>query len=252
MPDGAAAETVVGAHVVHVMGTVVSFDLCDPVPIGAYEAAVRVLHRADRRFSTYRPDSDISRLRRGEISVGDCHPDIDDVLGLCRLATEQTDGYFTAFPYGDLDPTGLVKGWAIERASAVLVDAGSSRHSVNGGGDIQLAGDAGRAPWRVGITDPADRMRIVAVAVRQDGAVATSGNAERGHHIVNPRTGLTADRFASVTITAGSLIDADVLATAAFARGEGAIPWVERMPEVDGLFVGHDGAITATTSFPFG
>jgi thiamine biosynthesis lipoprotein len=252
MPDAATAETVVGIHVVHVMGTVVSFDLRDPIPAAAYDKAVRLLRQADQRFSTYRPDSDISRLRRGEIRISECHPDVDEVLGLCQRATEQTERYFTSFPYGELDPTGLVKGWAIQRASEELVDAGSSRHSVNGGGDIQLVGDTRAAPWRIGITDPADRTRLVAIAACQDGAVATSGSAERGNHIVNPRSGLTADHFASVTITARSLIDADVLATAAYARGESAIEWLERMPDVEGVFVGRDGVVTATASFPFG
>jgi FAD:protein FMN transferase len=252
MPNAAKAATTVGIHVVDVMGTVVSFDLREPVPVPAYDEAVRLLQQADQRFSTYRPDSDISRVRRGDIRVSDCHPDIDEVLGLCQRATEQTDGYFTTFPYGDLDPTGLVKGWAIQRASAVLLDAGSSWHSVNGGGDIQLAGHALSTPWRVGITDPTDPTRVVAVAVCQDGAVATSGNAERGHHIVNPRTGLTANHFASVTITAPLLIDADVFATAAFARGESAIAWVERLPDVDAMFVRPDGSVTATSSFPVG
>jgi FAD:protein FMN transferase len=252
MPDAATALTIAGTHVVHVMGTVVSFDLRDPVPRSAYDESVRLLHQADQRFSTYRSDSDISRLRRGEIRSGDCHPDVDEVLGMCLDATKQTDGYFTAFPYGDLDPTGLVKGWAIQRASQILLDAGSTWHSVNGGGDIQLVGDEHSPAWRVGIVDPADRMRVIAIAICHDGAVATSGNTERGHHIMNPRSGLTADYFASVTITARSLIDADVLATAAYARGESAIAWIERMPEVDGLFVDQGGSITTTTSFPLG
>jgi thiamine biosynthesis lipoprotein len=252
MPDATTAQTTMGTYAVHVMGTVVSFDLRDPVPTRAYEESVRLLHQADQRFSTYRPDSDISRLRRGEIRSSDCHADVDEILGLCQIATEQTDGYFTAFPYGDLDPTGLVKGWAIERASGILVEAGSTRHSVNGGGDIQLVGNAGSPPWRVGITDPSDKTQITAVAACQNGALATSGNAERGHHIVNPRTGLTVGHFASVTISARSLIDADVLATAAFARGQSAFAWIERMPAVEGLFVAHDGSIAATRAFPFG
>jgi FAD:protein FMN transferase len=243
----------IGHHAVRVMGTVVSFDLREPVPADALDRAIRLLHHADETFSLYKSNSDIARLGRVEIPLEDCHPDVEEVLGLCQAATQMTDGYFTAFPHGRLDPTGLVKGWAVQRASDVLTEAGSHRHAVNGGGDVQLAGDPDRWPaWRIGITDPNDRSQILSVVACHHGAVATSGSAERGLHIVNPKTGRLADHFASVTITARTLIDADVLATSACARGADAIEWIERMPGVEGLFVTPDGAIESTSGFPHG
>jgi thiamine biosynthesis lipoprotein len=234
------------------MGTVVSFDLRDPVPVSAYDAAVDILRQADQRFSTYREDSEICRLRRGELRLDRCHPDVEEVLGLCLVATEQTEGYFTAFPHGELDPTGLVKGWAIKRVSDLLVDAGSGWHAVNGGGDIALTARTSAAnEWRVGISDPTDRSRVVAVASCRNGAIATSGTAERGRHIINPRTAQAATYFASVTILAATVLDADVLATAAFARGESAVDWIEQLPNVEALFVLGGGSVTWTSGFRF-
>jgi thiamine biosynthesis lipoprotein len=247
-PDGSVTELRSGRFTHRVMGTVVSFDLHDPVPAQALLDAQRSLDRADRVFSTYRRDSDISRLDRGECRLIDCDPDVMTVLDLCADATAATDGYFTAIVAGHLDPSGLVKGWAIERASDLLRAAGSRHHVVNGGGDIQAVGTTGHGdPWRVGIVDPNDRDRVLAVVDVTDRAVATSGTAERGRHVVNPRTGQPADHFASVTVTCPRLTDADVLATAAVARGSEALDWLENLPDVDALLVTADGSITRTS-----
>jgi thiamine biosynthesis lipoprotein len=246
----ATVETIVGRHIVHVMGTVVSFDLRDPVPQSAFTDAVAALHEADQVFSLYRPDSDITRLARGEVGTEDCHPDVDEVLSLAAIAADMTDGYFSAYPCGSLDPTGIVKGWAIQRASRLLDDAGSRRHAVNGGGDVQLAGCASAEPWRIGIADPYTPGAVAVVADCRDGAIATSGTAERGPHIMNPLTGRPAEYFGSVSVTAPTLIEADVFATAAFARGESAIDWLEAMPGVEALFIGPGTRLTATTRFP--
>src|SRR5205085_9062412 len=109
-------------------------------------------------------------------------------------------GYFSPFWDGAVNPTGLVKGWAIERASEILRTHGSANHAVNGGGDMQLAGEAGPgSPWRVGIADPFDRTRVLTVVSGRDVAVATSGTAERGAHIVDPRSGAPATDLAAVT-----------------------------------------------------
>lgn len=243
-------EGIVGHHAVHVMGTVVSFDLREPVPRSVLAEAVAALHHADRTFSLYRPDSDVTRLARGELRVEDCHPDVEEVLSLCADAMVMTDGYFTAFPNGSLDPTGIVKGWAIQQSSEILDDMGSQRHAVNGGGDVQLARHETQESWRIGIADPHAPGEIVVVASCPHGAMATSGNAERGPHIVNPLTGNPATYFDSVSVTARTLIEADVLATAAFARGESAIDWLEAMPGVEALFIGPGTRLTATAGFP--
>jgi thiamine biosynthesis lipoprotein len=243
-------EPLVGRFSHSVMGTVVSFDLHDPVSVETMSTVTRWLDHTDRVFSTYRRDSDISRLDRGECRLADCDPDVALVLRLCAQASTTTEGYFSATAGGHLDPSGLVKGWAIERASELLRAAGSRHHVVNGGGDIQAVGPTGDGtPWRVGISDPADGARVLCVVDVVGRAVATSGTAERGQHVLNPRTGRPADHFASATVISTRLTDADVLATAAIARGATALEWLERMPGVTALLVTTDRQILRTSNW---
>jgi thiamine biosynthesis lipoprotein len=241
-------------HVEHCMGTVFTIDIRDPGSWGvAIGEAVAWLHRVDEVFSTYRSDSDISRIRRRELAVDGADPDVAAVLDLCAVIEAETDGYFTAFWDTEIDPTGLVKGWAIERASRLLAARGSHNHSVNGGGDVQLAGEpAPGRPWRVGIVDPLDRTRVLKVVEGSDFAVATSGTAERGAHIVNPVTGAAAGELASVTVVGRSLTRCDAYATAAFARGRGARRWIEGVPDHEALIVSAHGLVTQTAGLPVG
>jgi thiamine biosynthesis lipoprotein len=244
-------EPLTGRFIQRVMGTVVSFDLHDPVSASTLADAQGWLDEVDAVFSTYRTDSDISRLDRGETRLTDCDPRVATVLELCARATAVTDGYFSATADGHLDPSGLVKGWAVERASDLLSNAGSRRHVVNGGGDIQTVGrSASKQPWRVGIADPFDRNRVLATVGVIDLAVATSGIAERGHHVIDPRTGRPAGHFASVTVICPRLTDADILATAAMARGPNALDWLEALPGVSALLVTAGGEVASTPGWP--
>ena len=234
------------------MGTVFTIDIRDRGEWAeAIDSVVRWLHFVDATFSTYRADSDMSRIRRGELRVADADPEVGVVLELCALAQRETGGYFTAQPHGLLDPTGLVKGWAIERASMLLREFGSSNHAVNGGGDMQLAGEAGPAePWRVGVSDPHDPSRVLGVVTGRDLAVATSGVAERGSHIVNPFTGRPATGLASVTVVGSGITDADVYATSAIAMGPDAVRWLESLAGLEALLVTTDGDVAATGGWP--
>ena len=232
-------------HAEPVMGTVVSFDV--PVTArydGSLDDAIKWLHWVDRVFSPFLPDSDVSLLAAGETTVDGCAPEMAEVIEACAFVRELSGGYFTASPRGRFDPSGYVKGWAVERAADILSAAGSASHLVNGGGDVQCAGDraspAGPAPgdvagpegppWRVGIADPLRRGRLALVVEARDCGVATSGTAERGAHIVNPRTGEAAAGLASVTLVGPRLALADACATAAFAMGpELARAWTESL-----------------------
>jgi FAD:protein FMN transferase len=236
-------------HVEHCMGTVFTLDIRDRgVWDDAISDAVGWLHSVDRVFSTYRADSDISRVGRGDLVVVDADPRVAEVLGLCAQLQRETGGYFTAMVHGRLDPTGLVKGWAIEGASDILRAHGSHNHALSGGGDMQLAGErAPGEPWRVGISDPFQSARVLTVVTGRDVAVATSGVAERGAHIVNPFTCRPATELASVTVVGASLTRVDALATAAFAMGAGALAWLESMAGCEGLVVAADGTVAATT-----
>lgn len=227
------------------MGTVFSFDVRRPgVDAAVLDDVVCWLHRMDQLFSTYRPDSDISRLGRGEIALRDCAPEVALVLDRCAELADETDGYFDCHAGDHLDPSGYVKGWAIEQASARLVAAGSLNHCIVGGGDVQCAGRAGAdRPWGVGIADPLRRGEIIATVADADLAVATSGTAERGTHIVDPHTGARPDSLASVTVVGRRLADIDAYATAAFAMGEQAENWL-RSRAMTALLVDRSGRVT--------
>lgn len=225
------------------MGTAFTIDVRDPGNWGdAIRDVVSWLHEVDHVFSTYRYESDISRLRRGELTLEAASPEIADVLGLCADAQLTTAGYFTAMPNGQLDPTGLVKGWAIEHASRRLTAHGAVNHAINGGGDMQLVGEAASGrPWTVGISNPRDSSQVLTVVSGRDFAVATSGTAERGDHVIDPFTGRPASRALSVTITGPSLTWADAYATAVVVMGAAGVRWIAEVDEYEALIVAPDG-----------
>ncbi|MET9732287.1 FAD:protein FMN transferase [Streptomyces sp. NPDC006458] len=228
------------------MGTVFSFDVRggDPDAVRAALAdAVAELHRADEVFSTYRKASQLSRLARGELSPAECAPEVAEVLRLGARAERVSNGWFSTSYAGRLDPTGIVKGWATERAARRLTAAGATGVSVNGGGDVQLLGAPGpERPWRVGVADPlrpGGLAAVVSAGTAPELAVATSGSTERGAHITDPRTGRSAvTDLLAVTVVAPSLTWADCWATAAFAMGsrEG-LAWLDSLPDVEALLV---------------
>ena len=190
----------------HVMGM--------PVRVAGDVDAARVfawLRWVDATFSTYRPDSEISRLGRGERF--EPHPLVRSVLARCEALRAATGGWFDARAGGRLDPSGYVKGWAVERAAAF----GRSRFLIDAGGDVLL-----RGTWRVGIRHPYEPGRLAAALTLADCAVATSGAYERGPHVLDPFTGRPAAGLASVTVIGRDLGTADAYATAGFAAGDPA------------------------------
>jgi thiamine biosynthesis lipoprotein len=240
-------------HAEHVMGTVVSFDVPDWAgdPDGALAQAVRWLHWVDATFSPYRDDSDVTRFGRGSLGLSDCAPELAEILASCAAVSVRSGGYFTTAPGGRFDPSGYVKGWAIERAAAILTAAGSGSHCVNGGGDVQCVGERepGR-PWRIGIAHPLRSGSLALVVTGRDFAVATSGSAERGPHIINPHTGTPATDLASITVVGATLAETDAYATAAYAMGSAARDWLEALEGYEAFAVTPTGSAWQTTNFP--
>lgn len=212
----------------------------------AIAEACLLLHEADAVFSTWNAGSAISRLRRGELAVGDAPAEVAEVLDLCHRAGTLTDGLFDAWAAPDgVDPTGIVKGWAIQRAAERLRDAGFAHVQVNGGGDIQLCG----GPQRIGVRSPG-RADLLACIVEVDGAIATSGLYERGGHLLDPRTGAPARGPLSATVVGPELWLADALATALFVEG---LPGLDRIAALDGysaLLIDADGSMRPSAGFP--
>lgn len=241
-------------HVERAMGTVFSFDVrvASPMPLqDSLAAATALLHHVDRLFSTYRSDSAVSRLRRGETHIGALPAKVDEVLRLCAEAEQESRGAFSSRPDGRLDPSGLVKGWAVEKAAALLMDAGAAGCCVNGAGDVQLRGESapGRQ-WKVGIADPRHPGRLLTCVAGNDLAVATSGITERGRHITDPRDGSRPAHLLSATVTGPHLTWADAYATAAVVLGPAAGEWIAGVDGYELLTVPADGTPQCTAGFP--
>jgi thiamine biosynthesis lipoprotein len=244
-------------HVEHVMGTAVSIDLADDLPADVLADMIRDacawLHEVDERFSTYKETSEVNRFQRREITLAELSPDMRHVLDACADLWRETGGYFDAYACGPLDPSGYVKGWSVEVASARLAAAGSTRHYINAGGDVRIRGcAAGGVPWRVGIRHPWEADRLSWVLSVTDGAVATSGTYERGDHVRNPRTGKPASGLRSVTVVGPDLARADAYATAGLAMGVTGISWLaERAAEgYDSAVVTDDGRAFTSAGLP--
>ena len=208
------------------------------------------LVEADRVFSPYKHDSAVSRLARGEVSWDAVDPDVREVAERCVRARDLTGGLFDAeLPDGGWDPSGLVKGWAVERAGERMRDVPDLDWCLNAGGDVLVLCPSGR-PFTVGIQDPRDPGQVVSSLDRADGAVATSGTAARGAHLYDPRNGgpVVSD-WLSVSVTGPSLEYADILATAAFVAGDHWPGVLEALPGYEGLGVFADGNLFATTGW---
>jgi FAD:protein FMN transferase len=238
-------------RVAHVMGMPISLALrgrhaADDRAAAAWEAALAELRAADRVFSTYRPDSVISRVGRGELTPAQC-PDpvaaqLAEVLAIGAAAERDSGGAFAVRRDGVLDPSGVVKGWAAERAAAHLAALPDTDFCLSAGGDVTCrTADPAAPPWRIGIEDPHDTRRLVAVVPVRTGAVATSGSAHRGAHVVDARTGAAATGLASVTVVGDHLTAVDVDATAALALGADAARWLRTRGHRSAVLVHADG-----------
>jgi thiamine biosynthesis lipoprotein len=251
MTTALAAPSPVARRVEHVMGMPISLALRgrhtdDEAADAVWAAVLDSLRDADAVFSTYRVDSVVSAIRRGELALADAPAEVHEVVAIGARAERATDGAFSVWRRGAdddrllLDPSGVVKGWAVERASAFLRALPETDFCLSAGGDLVGRAREGE-PWRVGIEDPHDPARVLAVVPVRDGAVATSGTAHRGAHLVDARTGAAPGVVAQVTVVARSLTDADVDATAAYALGPRAAEWLGRRVGRSGLVVWADG-----------
>jgi thiamine biosynthesis lipoprotein len=217
-----------------VMGLPVSVDArrCDTDPDPVLSRAFAWLREVDARFRPFRVDSEVCRADRGEIDAAGYSAELAEVLRLCEEYERRSGGAFRArLPGRALDPSGVVKGWAVQRMESLLVAGGLRDFCVNAGGDVVTRGEPepGRR-WLVGVRHPelADRMCVVFGLL--DGAVATSAAYERGQHILDGRTGLAATGLRSLTVLADDLVTADATATAGFAMGFDGIEWVAEQP----------------------
>ncbi len=233
-----------------IMGMPISVEIVDPraqqKDLGEIFAFFR---KVDRQFSPFRKESEVSKINRGEVLESDYSPEMKEILKLAEKTKNSTNGYFDIHRNGKVDPSGVVKGWAIANAAKLVDRKKFKNYYINAGGDIQVRGknSLGRF-WRVGIENPFNRREIVKILELRDSAIATSGSYIRGEHIYNPK-GEIYKKVVSLSVLAADILKADLLATAAFAMGEKGIDFIEKTLGVEGYQIGQDGFATKTSRF---
>lgn len=228
-----------------IMGMPIVVEIRDEVTPEFFEKVFDYFRQVDEQFSPYKDSSEVSRFNRGEINLVDLSEQMKEVFELSEKTKQETKGFFDIKkPDGLIDPSGLVKGWAIYNAAKILTAAGMKNFYIEAGGDIQVAG----GDWTVGIRNPFNPGEIVKVLNVADCGVATSGNYFRGDHIYNPHAkSQTIDDIVSLTVIGPNIYEADRFATAAFAMGQAGIVFIEQLPGLEGYMIDKNGIGTQTS-----
>jgi len=149
-----------------------------------------------------------------------------------------------------IDPGGIAKGYAIDRAFKTLTSLGYKNLIVNAGGDLRTGGLKNNQPWSIGIQHPRLTEKLMATLSGSGSAIATSGDYEkyflhqgkRYHHILNPKTGFPAEGCQSVTVLGKEATTADAMATAVFVLGpEKGYALCQKIANVECLIVDGEG-----------
>jgi len=204
----------------------------------------------DDTFSTYKATSEISKINRGELLAAQYSENMKSILALSEQTKKDTHGYFDIQRDGIYDPSGIVKGWAVQNAANMLRAWGFRNFYIDAGGDIQLSGNKDGNPWRIGIRNPFNRTEHVKVLALTNRGIATSGTAIRGQHIYNPynRNTLLLD-IVSITVIGPNIYEADRFATAAFAMGKRGIQYIEKLRGFEGYMIDAHARATYTSGF---
>jgi FAD:protein FMN transferase len=233
------------------MGMPITVEVVDPgVTEADIEKVYAYFHAVDETFSTYKEYSEISKVNRGELCEEEYSDEMKTILALSEQTKEETQGYFDIYHNGIADPSGIVKGWAILQAAHMLKEAGCTNFYIDAGGDIQVAGNKGGNPWRIGIRNPFNRKENVKVLAVTDKGIATSGTAIRGQHIYDPHHPDTPlQDIVSLTVIGPNVYEADRFATAAFAMGKRGIYFIEQLPGLEGYMIDASARATFTSGF---
>lgn len=204
----------------------------------------------DEKFSTYKADSEIEKINRNEIEEKKYSEEMKKILKLADKTKNETNGYFNIEKEGRIDPSGIVKGYAIREGSKMLRKYGYNNFYIEIGGDIEVAGkNYDGEKWKVGIQNPFNKNEIVKVVYLSDGGIATSGNYVRGEHIYDPTTGENTNKIMGITIIGPNVYEADRFATAAYAMGEEGINFIETLNGLEGYMVKNNKRAVMTPGF---
>ena len=236
------------------MGMPIEIEIVFPGQAEIFEKAFDYLSAVDRRFSTYKEDSEISRFNRGELNLESVSNDMHDVFALAEKTKKETGGYFDICRSdGLVDPSGIVKGWAIRNTAALIHSEGYKNYFVNAGGDIAMSGKNSEGKdWSVGIRNPFNSNEIVKVVYPRGKGIATSGSYIRGDHIYNPHApDQNIKEIVSLTVIGPDVLEADRFATAAFAMGKKGVVFIENLPGFEGYMIDAEGIATMTSGFTY-
>jgi thiamine biosynthesis lipoprotein len=205
----------------------------------------------DEQFSPYKPTSEVSRINQG-LAEREWSATMKHIMKLAEQTSRTTHGYFDVYHNGQFDPSGIVKGWAINNAARLLRERHCTDFYIDAGGDIQTAQPVTtttQTPWRVGIRSPFNREEIVKVLELRNEGIATSGTAIRGDHIYNPVDELNDNTVASLTVVGPNVYEADRFATAAFAMGRRGVDFIETLEGFEGYMIDTERQATLTSGF---
>jgi len=235
-----------------IMGMPITVEIVDSVHDSLLEKVFAYFTDVDQRFSTYKADSEINALNKGLIKPAALSADMLEVLEIAEKTKLETDGYFDIRnPSGNLDPSGIVKGWAIRNAASLLQGRGVKDFLLEAGGDIQCGGKTSTGEnWKIGIRNPFNEREIIKAITPRGHGVATSGTSARGQHIYNPRrANCPIEDIVSLTVIGPDVLEADRFATAAFAMGRSGIHFIDKCPGLEGYLVDAKGIATLTRGF---
>jgi len=202
----------------------------------------------DSKYSPYKLSSQVSKynLCKDKFKID---PEFQKILDLADYYHRRTEGYFDIDFNGIIDPSGIVKAYAIEQACLIIKDYYDDFY-LDVGGDIVVSKPTScQEYWKIGIRDPFHLNQIVKVVKLQNGAVATSGNYIKKSHLYNPLSGTIVKDPVSLTVIGSSIIEVDVLATAAFSRGLNSIYWLEQQDFLEAYMINAKAQATYTSGF---
>lgn len=203
----------------------------------------------DMTYSPFIETSDVSRINDGSLSEKYYTVELHSILDIAETTKQETNGYFDVWHKGVFNPSGIVKGWAIQQASNILRQYTSDFY-LEAGGDIQVEGtNANHQYWKIGVRNPFNRHENISVVRLKDHAIATSGTSVRGHHIYDPIQSKGLADIVSLSVIGRHIIDADRMATAAFAMGASGINFIESLPGYEAYMVSKEGVATMTSQW---
>ena len=235
------------------MGMPITVEIVDPnISEGIFDEVFNYFDWVEKKFSAYKGDSEIRKINKGEIKPEDYRPEMQEIFKLSEETKKAAKGYFDIeYQAGHYDPSGLVKGWAIYKASQILKNKGFENFCVEAGGDVQVYGKNNQGQdWQIGIRNPFKQEEIIKVVALSNLGMATSGTYVRGQHIYNPHQKEEPIlEIVSLTVVGPNVYEADRFATAAFAMGKEGIKFIEKLSDLEGYMIDKDGVATMTSNF---